>query len=230
MPDAKSLRSTPIKIMLLDDHLMVLHGLASHLGGEADLAVAGQFTSSAPLIQQLTHHDDVDVVVTDYALSPGDIDGFSLIRGLRRRFAQVRILVMSAYYTPATVALALRCGAHGFIGKEQSLDELTAAIRLLADGHGYLSPDMSAALNETCANLPPPQKAMLRSLLDHPELSPREREVLRCCLDGMTVSDIAVKFSRSIKTISNQKQSALKKLGLRSDNELFKLQSRLVNP
>ncbi|OQS43688.1 response regulator transcription factor [Chromobacterium haemolyticum] len=229
MPDAKSLRSQPIQITLLDDHLMVLNSLAGRLANETDLNVAGQFTSSAPLIQHLKQHDGVDVVVTDYALSPGDIDGFSLIRGLRRRFARVRILVMSAYYTPATVALALRCGAHGFIGKEQSLDELVAAIRLLADGHGYLSPDMSAALDESCANLPAPEKAMLRSLLDHPELSPREREVLRCCLDGMTVSDIAVKFSRSIKTISNQKQSALKKLGLRSDNELFKLQSRLAS-
>ncbi|VEB43026.1 Capsular synthesis regulator component B [Chromobacterium violaceum] len=51
--------------------------------------------------------------------------------------------------------------------------------------------------------------------------------MLRCCLLGLSVSEIAVKFSRSIKTISNQKQSALKKLGLRSDNELFLQQQRL---
>ena len=58
------------------------------------------------------------------------------------------------------------------------------------------------------------------------ELSFREREVLRCCLDGMSVTQIALKFERSVKTISTQKQAAFKKLGLRSDNELFKIRSQ----
>ncbi|MEV8761136.1 helix-turn-helix transcriptional regulator, partial [Klebsiella pneumoniae] len=65
------------------------------------------------------------------------------------------------------------------------------------------------------------------SLSDMPSLSPREREVLRCCLDGMSVTDIAEKFARSVKTISGQKQSAFRKLGVRSDNELFKIEYQI---
>ena len=67
----------------------------------------------------------------------------------------------------------------------------------------------------------------LSALIDRSELSPREREVLRCCLDGMSVTDIAEKFARSIKTISSQKQSAYRKLGIRTDTELFKIKHEL---
>ncbi|OHX10890.1 DNA-binding response regulator [Chromobacterium sphagni] len=219
----------PIRIALLDDHLMILHGLASHLAGVPDLQITGSFTASSQLIQALANEqgDRADVVVIDYTLRPDDIDGINLIRALRIRFPPLRLLVMSAYYTPATVALALRGGAHGFIGKEQGLDELVAAIRALAAGRDYLSAEMSQALQARQDKPEPPPHGPSPTLLDHPDLSPREREVLRCCLHGLSVSDIAAKFSRSIKTISNQKQSALKKLGLRRDNELFQLQHRL---
>ncbi|WP_065202249.1 response regulator transcription factor [Chromobacterium subtsugae] len=218
----------PIRVALLDDHLMILHGLSGHLAGVAGLRVAGSFTASSQLMQALAGGlaAETDVVVIDYALRPDDIDGLNLIRALRIRFPRLRLLVMSAYYTPATVALALRGGAHGFIGKEQGLDELVAAIRALADGRDYLSPEMSRELHARLEASDAPQGAS-PTLLDHPDLSPREREVLRCCLHGLSVSDIAAKFSRSVKTISNQKQSALKKLGLRRDNELFQLQQRL---
>ncbi|AUH51433.1 DNA-binding response regulator [Chromobacterium sp. ATCC 53434] len=227
MPDSQAV-PRPVHVALLDDHLMILHGLAGHLAGEDGLRICGSFSASADLMRALNDGLDetADVLVLDYSLRPDDIDGLNLIRALRIRHPQLRILVMSALYTPATVALALRGGAHGFIGKEQGLDELASAIRRLAAGQGYLSEQMELALSQRSTE-PAAESAPPPTLLDHPELSPREREVLRCCLLGLSVSDIAGKFSRSIKTISNQKQSALKKLGLRGDHELFQLQQRL---
>jgi two-component system, NarL family, captular synthesis response regulator RcsB len=65
------------------------------------------------------------------------------------------------------------------------------------------------------------------ALSEQARLSPREREVLRCVLDGMAVTAIARKFSRSVNTISTQKQAAYRKLGIRSDAELFKVQHSL---
>ncbi|STB63757.1 Capsular synthesis regulator component B [Chromobacterium violaceum] len=217
-----------IRVILLDDHLMVLHGLGSHLENVPDISLTGSFSSSGQLMRTLAGAAAplADVAVIDYALRPDDVDGLNLIRAIRIRFPWLRILVMSAYYTPATVALAMRGGAHGFIGKEQGMSELILAIRRLAAGQTYLSEDMREAMPQQSGEASIPPDA-LPNLLDHPDLSPREREVLRCCLLGLSVSEIAVKFSRSIKTISNQKQSALKKLGLRSDNELFLQQQRL---
>ena len=62
------------------------------------------------------------------------------------------------------------------------------------------------------------------------KLSPREREVFRCVLDGMSVTEIAAKFSRGITTISAQKNSAFRKLGIRTNNELFKIRHLLDKP
>jgi len=64
-------------------------------------------------------------------------------------------------------------------------------------------------------------------LADHPHLSPKESKVTRCCLEGMSVFQIANKFLRSRKTISGQKQPAFRKLGISTDTELFKLQNQL---
>ncbi|UZM16769.1 helix-turn-helix transcriptional regulator [Pseudomonas kielensis] len=64
-------------------------------------------------------------------------------------------------------------------------------------------------------------------LVDYPELSPKGQEVLHCCLEGLSVSQVAIKFSRSRKTISAPKQAAFRKLGIRTDTELFKLQAHL---
>lgn len=96
----------------------------------------------------------------------------------------------------------------------------------------YLAPAMVAELEK----LPVPQSTENndifdadQALVDNPELSPKEREVLRCCLEGLSVSQVAIKFSRSRKTISGQKQAAFRKLGIRTDTELFKLQVHLKN-
>ncbi|MNV94071.1 Transcriptional regulatory protein RcsB [compost metagenome] len=92
----------------------------------------------------------------------------------------------------------------------------------------YLSPSMAAELDSTPkmpTAIPEAGEAgeNIGMLVNYPALSPKEREVLRCCLEGMSVSQIAIKFLRSRKTISGQKQAALRKLNVRTDTELFKL-------
>ena len=88
-------------------------------------------------------------------------------------------------------------------------------------------------LNQTAIDAPAPAASQdldsTNMLALSPDLSKREQEVLRCCLDGMSVTQIAVKFSRSIKTISSQKQKAYKKLGIDNDYELFKIREKLEN-
>ncbi|WP_199030674.1 response regulator transcription factor, partial [Ralstonia sp. ASV6] len=136
-------------------------------------------------------------------------------------------------HNKATVGLVMHAGARGFVGKEEELSELVRAIRTVAAGGKRLNATLAAEMERDAlaADAPAPTSAVdgnqLSALVDRPELSPREREVLRCCLDGMSVSDIAEKFARSIKTISSQKQSAYRKLGIRTDTELFKIKHEL---
>lgn len=218
-----------IRIMILDDHPVVLHGIELILGREADLQVVGSFSTSQQLMDAL-HKQEVDLILMDYLLGPGEIDGLNLMRGLRVRFPGVRLLVMSALHTPAVVALVMRRGAHGFIGKDLETARLPEAIRKVASGKVYLHEAMAEQLRENQGSVPGQPAAVdelegsnHNPLTQHCELTAREHDVLRCCLDGMSVTQIAAKFSRSVKTISTQKQAAFKKLGLRSDNELYKV-------
>lgn len=215
----------PIRVMLLDDHPIVRQGFVTALKSAADILVVGNFTTGRELMFALAV-STAHVLLIDYALGPGDIDGINLIRALRIRFPNSAVLVVSGHYTTATVALALRAGAHGFLGKTQPVEDLAKAIRTVAIGKCYLDPVMAAYLdieNRSFSEAVEVDGYDDTMLTNKAKLSPREREVLRCVMDGMSVTEIALKFSRSVNTISTQKQAALRKLGVRNDTELFKV-------
>jgi two-component system capsular synthesis response regulator RcsB len=223
--------STPIRVKLLDDHELMLMGVNHSLARQRDIKVVGAYTTSKDLLEGL-RHIETDMVILDYSLGPGEVDGINLIKVIRTRYPAVRIIVLSSLHTPSTVALCLRCGVSGFVGKDLDARQLLAAIETVMRGEEYLDEHMRHALRCNNVTLNPLQPTdhlnePIAALINTTSLTHREREVLRCCLDGLSVTDIARKFYRSIKTISAQKQSAYRKLGLRSDNELFKLRSQL---
>ena len=220
----------PIRIVILDDHVVVQLGIASYLTEKTGIEVAASFAKSRDLIRWL-EANHADVVLLDYTLGPGEIDGLNLVKLVNTRFPDCRILMASSSDTPATVNMTMRAGALGFFGKSENLDELAHAIRVVASGRSYISAELSDRIMSGTTTDPRVAEPKPASGDDTPSsdsgsatdlrLSPREHEVLRCFLAGMSVSDIASKFSRSPKTISAQKQSAFRKLGIRSDAELF---------
>lgn len=217
---------------MLDDHAIVRYGMASRLSTEPYFLIVGNYESSRDMIAGL-RKTPADVLLIDYSLGPTEIDGISLIRVLRIKYPKSHILVLSSHYTPDTVTLALRMGARGFVGKGQDLEEVVRAIRTVSGGGIYLNESMAYQLGD--ASIPTPQEVGGRvnakdtddPLITGSSLSMREREVIRCFLDGMTVGEIAKKFGRSIKTISTQKSTAFRKLGVTSDNGLFKIKHLL---
>ncbi|WDR86012.1 response regulator [Burkholderia ambifaria] len=220
----------PIQVVILDDHAVVQHGIASYLTERTGIEVAASFAKSRDLIRWL-EVNHADVVLLDYTLGPGEIDGLNLVKLVNSRFPECRILMTSSSDTPATVNMTMRAGALGFFGKSEELGELAHAIRVVANGRPYISAALAVQMASSAT--PDPRTADAKAaggevaqpvesgLSTDLRLSPREHEVLRCFLAGMSVSDIASKFSRSPKTISAQKQSAFRKLGIRSDVELF---------
>lgn len=215
-----------VRIALLDDHAVVRHGLISHLAAEPGIEVVGAYGSSRELIQGMAQAP-ANILLLDYSLGRDEMDGVSLIRALRARFPECRILVLSAHHEPATVSLALRVGARGFVGKGEDMANLVKAIRTVAAGALYLSADMSHQVASTTNPDGTGKGADGDDVLQRASLSARELEVIRCYLAGLTVTEIAEKFSRSIKTISAQKAAAFRKLGVTSNNGLFKIMGRL---
>lgn len=217
-----------IRIALLDDHEVVRHGLGARLREELGLQVVGVYATTNALMSAL-QSITADVLLIDYVLGADQLDGINLIRALRLRHPQCKILMSSSYHNTDTVLMAMRAGAHGFVGKEQNLAELVVAIRCVFADKFYLCDRMVALISTRWMSI---QQSSAGHEL-HTEnrlstLSPRESEVIRCYLAGLTVTQISQKFSRSIKTISGQKQSAFRKLGVRNDVDFFKLQHRLL--
>lgn len=214
------------RIAFLDDHPIILLGVAGALSHQHDLEVVGSYTTSAAL-QAGLREAPADVIVIDYSLGKSELDGAALIRMLCSRFPAARLLVYSSHYEPGTVANALRSGARGFVGKNRDTQQLALAIRAVANGDIYIEPHMSLHLLDTGTEPRRPAGEVdgeaEESTMQGANLSPREREVIRCFLNGMTVGEIARKFDRSIKTISTQKFTAYRKLGVSSDNGLFKI-------
>jgi DNA-binding NarL/FixJ family response regulator len=218
---------SPLRIALLDDHALIREALKIRLSTESDFKVMGVYSGSAELLEAL-RGDKVDLLILDYQLTEGELDGLRLIQQVRSHHPELRILIFSSVERPATVNMAIRAGANGFFGKSQETEELVRAIRTVALDRLYLSPSMAAELDSTpktptAGSQDGAPEDGAGTLVNYPALSPKEREVLRCCLEGMSVSQIAIKFLRSRKTISGQKQAALRKLNVRTDTELFKL-------
>jgi len=193
--------SPPLNIALLDDHDVVRHGTCVHLSTDPRFRIVGSHGHSRDLLATLATCP-VDVAIVDYALADTDIDGLALVRQLCLDHPRVPILVFSAHLNKVVMNSALSAGAAGLVTKNERIGELARAIVLLAEGAQYL-PAEYAPEREGAA------------------LSPSERSVLRLCLEGMTVSEIALRRHRSIKTVSTQKHAAFRKLGLRSDGDLY---------
>ncbi|MCC7634544.1 response regulator transcription factor [Stenotrophomonas rhizophila] len=191
-------------LALLDDHQVVLHGMSIKLRERDDMAVVGAWTGSRALLESLATRP-VDVLLMDYCLTRDEIDGCQLIALLRTHHPQMRILVVSAHHSALIVDAALRAGAHGYVCKTVDWPVLIEAILRVAGNHRYLS------------------QADQDWFGTDRQLSPRERDVLRHSLAGDSVSALAERQGLSEKTISTQKRSAYRKLGLHGDADLFRL-------
>jgi DNA-binding NarL/FixJ family response regulator len=223
----------PLRVALLDDHPMIRTAFEICINAESDMMLVKAFGSSQQLFNELSNLQ-LDVLVLDFLLGERELDGLALIKQLRNHYPRLNILISSAMESPAVVKMVLNAGVKGFIGKSQDMSEMILAIRQVGQGRNWLSRDMAYEIEDLYvidedARNPQADSSQKGSLYEKVKLlSPREVEVIRCFLNGMSVSQIAIKFKRSRKTVSGQKQSALRKLGLRSDNELFKYSNDLL--
>ncbi|GAA5787130.1 DNA-binding response regulator [Chitiniphilus shinanonensis] len=204
-----------IQVILADDHPVVRMGLSQMLANRLDMAVVGEAGGVGDLLRMVAVLP-FDVVITDFYMpDPTLTDGLSLIRRLRRTMTEDQhIVVLTMLDNLAFVDQMLEAGATSVLNKHDPLDEVIEAILHAARGDSYLSSGIrSARLAEGNRNAPSQWAA----------LSPRESEVIRLYLTGMSVTSIAHQVHRSVKTISQQKKSAMDKLGAPNDVALFQI-------
>ncbi|MGB3127239.1 MAG: response regulator transcription factor, partial [Pseudomonas sp.] len=122
---------SPLRIVLLDDHALIRDALKIRLTLEPDFNVLGVYSTSKGLIEGL-REQEADLLVLDYQLTEGELDGLRLIQLVRSHYPTLRIVIYSSSERPATVNMSIRAGANGFVGKSQETDELLRAIRMVA--------------------------------------------------------------------------------------------------
>lgn len=200
-----------IRLLLVDDHAVVREGYRRLMERRGDLRIEAE---AATAQDALTAFRTVqpDVVVLDLGLP--DMGGVELVRRLIQRDARARILVFSMHRDPLFASQAMRAGALGYVTKSCPPDVLIDAVYQVASRRRVLSPDIAPEL----------ALALLNDS-DNPLdiLSPREFEVLRMLLDGLTPDEIGQALHISPKTAQNTHYQIKAKLGTRTDIDLVKL-------
>jgi DNA-binding NarL/FixJ family response regulator len=193
-----------IDVLIVDDHDMVANALAAALGDALLFSVVGIAHTRSAALEFLTTRD-VHVVVLDLRLADGD-DTTSFIPEILMLAPDTKVLVLSAWGDDWSVSRAVEMGCHGYLLKEQGLDDLVDGICAVARGEATFAP---AVLSRVLKLLRP-------GTATSEALTGRETEVLRRLADGLTTEQIAADLYVSVNTVRNHVNNIIRKLNVHS--------------
>ncbi len=216
--------SKTIRVLLADDHALVRQGFRRILEDEADIVVVGEAGGGAEAIE-LDQKLDPDVSVLDMAMP--EINGLHAAIEILRRRPQRRVLILSMYADEQYVRNALDAGASGYILKNALETDLIRAVRTLADGGTFLSPELSGVAIRSLRGLDGADA-------DDPftKLSARELQVLRLIALGKTNKEIAALLGVSVNTVAVHRTNLMATLDVHKAAELvlIAVKKGLVSP
>lgn len=204
----------PLRIIIADDHPIFLIGLRAVLERDAQVRIVGE-ANSPQALTALLQHCPCDVLVTDFMMpAEPQADGLRLIEHLRRHYPDLPIVVVTMLNNAGLFHSILELGVMGLLSKASLADELPDTIAQVRQQRPYVARTINQALALA-------GQVGADRLHSQQQLSPRELEVIRLLAGGKTVGEIAAHLNRSKQTVSAQKVSAMRKLGLISDAALF---------
>ena len=200
------------RVLILDDHPVVRHGIAQRIHLESDLEICAE-TATAQEAFRLIEQLQPDVALVDISLAEGN--GLDLIKNLNSRGDAVKILVVSGHDETMYAERCIRAGADGYLQKSEVIDKIVDAIRRVAADECYLSDAMTArTLKRILSDKTQPSGSPIASLSD------REFQVYCLIGRGLTVNEIAENLFLSHKTIETYRAHLKDKLHLKNSNEL----------
>jgi DNA-binding NarL/FixJ family response regulator len=206
-----------IQVILCDDHALIRRGIRDTLSDAADIQVVGEaadYGELRTLMRKLSGDGakaaPCDVLVLDINL-PGR-SGLDVLHALKDEGTPVKVLIVSMYPEDQYAIRALRAGAHGYVNKGGDPQLLVQAVRTVAQGRKYVTPEIAQMLVE---NLSTPATGQ-----PHEKLSDRELQTLVMIASGKRLSDIATDLVLSPKTVSVYRARVLEKLQLANNSEL----------
>jgi len=211
--------SRKLRVLLADDHPIVRQGLKAVLSGEPDMEVIGEAADGIAAVD-MAERMKPDVLVVD-VMMPG-LMGLESVRQVSKRAPKTRCVVLSMHATDAYVLEALRNGAAGYVLKGSDATEVISAIRTVAAGNRYLSPEITTASIEDLL-----RRADESRVEDAYEtLTSREREVFQLAAEGQTNAGIADRLCISARTVEIHRANVFRKLGIRTQTALVRYAMR----
>jgi DNA-binding NarL/FixJ family response regulator len=199
----------PVRILLIDDHLMARNGVRLMLGSEPDLQVTGEADTAAGALA-LVRTGHYHVALLDMGLP--DKNGLDVLRQLRELAPDLAVLVVSMYAEDIYAVRALKLGAAGYLTKNTSTETLIAAVRKAAAGGKYVTPSLLQKLAGMLGSGAP--------AVPHEALSDRELEIFRMIASGESLVSIAAGLHLSPSTVTTHRARILEKMGMRTNAEL----------
>ncbi len=194
-----------IKILLVDDHDILMDGIESILNEAPHLQVIGK-AASVPLAKSLIGKHHPDLVLTD--ISMGELSGLELTRLIRDEFPLIRVMVLTMHDNLQIITSLLEAGALGYLLKNVKQEELFLAIRQVMEGKQYIQQSIAGHYFHSIRRK---QEAEIRS-----PLSPREIEIIRLIAQELTTAEISRQLFLSERTIETHRKNIGRKTGVKS--------------
>lgn len=208
MRTAKKETTGKIRLLLVDDHPIVLDGLKSHLSAHADLEVAGEATDGNQALRKARQLSP-DIILLD--ISMPRLNGLEFMETLRRESPSARVIVLTMHDSPEYITQTVRLGARGYLLKDTSPAELIRAIKAVHAGEVYFSPVVSRVVVETAV------KGGFQSGDRRKDpLTEREHEVLALIAEGLSNKEIAGRLRLGVRTIETHRERIMRKLNVHS--------------
>ena len=205
-------RGKKIRVLLAEDHQIVREGLRRLVAGEPDMEVAGEAADGRAALRE-AERTKPDVVIMD--LSMPALNGIEATRQIAGRPGAPRVICLSMHNEQKMVSAMLQAGAAGYLLKSCASRELAEAIRTVASGKTYHSPDVAGQVVDAFVRTRLAPKGSVFG-----QLTDREREIVQLIAEGPSAKEIAARLSISQKTVLAHRLHVLKKLSLHSDAEL----------
>ncbi len=214
-----------IKIVLIDDHKIIMDGISSLLVSEAGIEVIGQAQNSDELFHILESRK-ADIVMLDIFL-PKPI-GIEILKSLVKKYAKIKVIILSGNNEEDLISNAFQAGASGYLTKNVEKDELIEAIQAVYHGEQYISRSLEKNLTRNFI-----KKATYGDKFAHHKLTgltSREIEIIRLLSDGLGYKEIAALLDISTRTVETHKNNILEKLELKNTIELvkFAIKNKLI--
>lgn len=204
---ARKVKPAKIRLLLVDDHPLVLDGLKTHLRAQREFEIVGEAGNGQAAIKQARALKP-DVVLMDITMPL--MNGLEATARIRKQVPAAKVLILTMHDTREYIAQMVRTGARGYLLKDGSPAELVTAIKAVHAGEVFFSPSVSRAL----AQQPAPNGHNGAPAPEAATLTDREREVLTLISEGFINKQIADRLSIGVRTAETYRERVMRKLGI----------------